>query len=94
MMNKKLERRNFGKLLAFLFMDGADRKIYGFLMKNLAWDCALGNGMYPVTMEDALQVFALNTPRTITSNKGKIAATGLENCLPQVKFEGAGSVAQ
>ena len=44
------------KLLAFIFMDGADKNVFGPLMKDLNNDHALGNDVCPKTMEDALQV--------------------------------------
>ena len=44
------------KLSAFMFLDGTDKKVFGYLMKNLKNDHTLGNNMCPQTMEDALQV--------------------------------------
>ena len=41
------------KLLAFVFVDGADKNVFGPLMKDLNDNCALGNDMHPKTMEDA-----------------------------------------
>ena len=74
----KAWKEECGKLLAFLFMDGADKKVYGFLMRTLVQEYALGNGMYPVMMEDALQVLALNTPRDVSDNKqGKDSGDGI-----------------
>lgn len=48
------EERN--KLLAFLLMDRVDQKLYGSLMCSLHSDFALGNGMYPETLEDGMHV--------------------------------------
>ena len=57
------------KFLAFIFMDGADKKVFGYLMKSLRNDFTLGNDKYPVTMEDALQVLAMNLPRKKADGK-------------------------
>lgn len=46
-------------LLAFIFMDGTDKKVFGPLLKDLNSDYALGNAMYPKTVEDALQVLTI-----------------------------------
>ena len=48
------EERN--KLLAFLLMDRADQKVFGSLMRSLQSDFALGNDLYPKTLEDAMHV--------------------------------------
>ena len=58
-------------------MDGVDRKIYGFLMRTLVQEYALGNSMYPVTMEDALQVLSLNTPHTKSGKRGTDSKDGI-----------------
>ena len=47
------------KMLAFMFMDGANKRYYGMLMRDIGNDFALGNGHYPKTIEDALQVLSL-----------------------------------
>ena len=47
------------KMLTFLFMDGARKKQYGFLLKDLSNDCAVGNMNYPDSVEDGLQVLTL-----------------------------------
>jgi hypothetical protein len=48
-----------GQLLACMFMDGANTKHYGQLMKDLADDFALGQAKYPASLEEALQVLSL-----------------------------------
>ena len=48
-----------GRMLAYIFMNGGDRKIFSFLMRNLSNDYALGNDKYPENVEDALQVMTL-----------------------------------
>jgi len=52
----KLER---DRLLACMFMDGANMKRYGRLMKDLADDYALGEAKYPESLEEALQVLSM-----------------------------------
>jgi len=47
------------KMIAFMFMNGARYKTFGFMMKNLSEDYALNAGKYPETVEDALQVLTL-----------------------------------
>ena len=50
-------------MLAFMFMDGTDKKLFGFLLKKLADDFALGDGKYPENAEEALQVLTLHMER-------------------------------
>ena len=57
------------EFLAFMFLDGADRKVFGYLMKSLRNDYTLGNDKYPVTIEDALQVLTMNLPRKKVDGK-------------------------
>jgi len=42
-------------------MDGANKKCCGVLMRDIGDDFALGNGHYPETIEDALQVLSLHS---------------------------------
>ena len=56
-----IDARERDRFLAFMFMDGADKTVYGYLMRDLSGDYALGNENYPDTVEDALQVLALRT---------------------------------
>ena len=42
-----------------MFVDGANKKCHGMLMRDIGDDFALGNGHYPETIEDALQVLSL-----------------------------------
>lgn len=55
----KVMEQERNKMLAFLFMDGANRQQYGFLLRDLGKDHALGTNQYPETVEDALQVLSL-----------------------------------
>jgi hypothetical protein len=48
-----------GRMVACMFMDGANKKRYGQLMKDLADDFALGQAKYPGSLEEALQVLSL-----------------------------------
>ena len=48
------------RMLAVMFMDGANKKLFGSLMRSLESDFVLGAGMYPETVEDALQVLTLH----------------------------------
>ena len=57
------------RMLAFMFMDGADKRLFGFLLKKLADDFALGDGKYPENAEEALQVLTLHMERP--KSKGK-----------------------
>jgi len=47
------------KMLACMFLDGADKTMFGYLMKNMGNDYALGNDTYPEDVESALQVLLL-----------------------------------
>ena len=42
-----------------MFMDGADKKVYGYLLKKLQDDYSLGDGKYPEDLQEALQVLQL-----------------------------------
>ena len=43
-------------MLAYLFMDGANKKIFGYLLKNMSNNHALGTKKYPEDVETALQI--------------------------------------
>ena len=62
-----------GKFLTHIFMDGANKKAFRFLMRDLHNNYALGNDNYPDTVEDALQVLTLYGERSnkIEKKKGK-----------------------
>jgi hypothetical protein len=57
------------KMLAYMFMEGAEKKIYASLMKNMRNDHALGNEKYPETVEEALQVMMLYSEGMHTKKK-------------------------
>lgn len=48
------------KLLAFLLMDRANQKEFGPLMRSLGSDFALGNDLYPKTLENAMHVLTIH----------------------------------
>lgn len=48
------------KFMAPMFLDGADKKVFGHLMKSLRNNFLLGDDKCPVMMEDTLQVLAVN----------------------------------
>jgi hypothetical protein len=52
-----------------MFLNGADHKRSGFIMVTLRKDHALGNGLYPETVEDALQVLLLQAEHATKSKK-------------------------
>jgi len=62
----KVEERD--KFLAFLFMDGTDKKMFGHLMKSLMDDCALGSVTHPIAVEDAERYVAAQ-PELIDGTK-------------------------
>ena len=53
-------------MLAFMFMNGANKKIYGGLLKKLHDNHALGDAKYPEMIEEALQVLSLKGPMVDT----------------------------
>ena len=53
------------KMLAFMFMDGAHKKLYGAFMKKLHDDHSLGDAKYPETVEEALRVLSLKTTEPV-----------------------------
>ena len=57
------------RMLAFMFMDGADKKIFGYLLRNMGNDHALGQEKYPDTVEEALQVMMLFAEKALKQNK-------------------------
>ena len=61
------ERRKF---IAFMFMDGADKKQYGYLMKSSETDHSLGKtDVYPDGIESALQVSILYSEKALKKKK-------------------------
>eukprot|EP00977_Amphora_coffeiformis_P004232 scaffold889_cov104-Amphora_coffeaeformis.AAC.1 len=54
-----VSRAERNKMLAYMFMDGANKKLFGYFMKNMHDDYALGNDNYPTDVETALQVLLL-----------------------------------
>ena len=60
------------KFIAFMFMDGADKKQYGYLMKSLETDHSLGKtDVYPDGIESALQVLILYSEKALKKKKKK-----------------------
>ena len=60
------------KFIAFMFMDGADKKQYGYLLKSLETDYSLGKrDVYPDGIESALQVLILYSEKKLKSKKAK-----------------------
>jgi len=51
--------RERDRMLAFMFMDGADKQVHGFLLKKLQEDFSLGDDKYPEDIQKALQVLQL-----------------------------------
>ena len=47
------------KMIAMMFIQGVDMKLYGYLLKDLETDYSLGRDVYPASIEDALQVLVL-----------------------------------
>lgn len=47
------------RMLATMFLDGSDRKRYGFLLRQLQNDYSLGSNQYPDDAETALRVLTL-----------------------------------
>ena len=68
-----MEERN--KLLAVILIEGADRKKYWFLLKDLHKGFALGTNNYPATAEEALQVLDMYTGTP--DNNGKNVERGI-----------------
>eukprot|EP00977_Amphora_coffeiformis_P024805 scaffold17205_cov186-Amphora_coffeaeformis.AAC.22 len=56
---KGISNAEQNKLLAYMFMDGANKKLFRYFMKNMQDDYALGNDNYPTDVETALQVLLL-----------------------------------
>eukprot|EP00977_Amphora_coffeiformis_P019690 scaffold7395_cov175-Amphora_coffeaeformis.AAC.4 len=54
-----ISRVERNKMLAYMFMDRANKKLFGYFMKNMQNDYALGNDNYPTDIETALQVLLL-----------------------------------
>ena len=65
-----VEDGEWNKLLAYLFMDGADKNAYGPLLDDLQNDYALGmHDIYPDTVEDALQVLIMYHRKSVTGSQ-------------------------
>ena len=67
----KIIEQEKNKMLAFLFMDGANRQQCGFLMRDLGKDHALGSDQCPEMVEDALQVLSLYGQKRKSKKPGK-----------------------
>ena len=68
------------KFIAFMFMDGADKKQYGYLLKNLETDYSLGKkDVYPDGIESALQVLILFSEKKLRKKVAKNFANVKDN---------------
>jgi hypothetical protein len=65
-----LERER-NKMLACMFMQGASHLKYGGVMRQLKQDYALGDGKYPESMEQAVQVLRLCEAKGLKKPKSK-----------------------
>eukprot|EP00977_Amphora_coffeiformis_P020065 scaffold7821_cov107-Amphora_coffeaeformis.AAC.2 len=54
-----VSRAEQNKMLAYMFMDGANKKLFRYFMKNMQDDYALGNDNYPTDVETALHLLLL-----------------------------------
>ena len=64
-----LERRKF---VSMMFMEGVDKKQYGYLLKNLETDYSLGSKeVYPEGIEDSLQVLIMFSEKALKKKKKK-----------------------
>ena len=71
--NDKKEQRKF---IAFIFMDGADKKQYGCLMKSLETDHSLGKtDVHPDGIESALHLLILYSEIALKKKKKKKQVT-------------------
>ena len=62
-----LERRKF---ISMMFMEGVDKKQYGYLLKNLETDYSLGSKeVYPEGIEDTLQVLIMFSEKALKKKK-------------------------
>ena len=52
------------KLLAVLFLEGANKKLYGSVLTKLKSDFALGSDLFPVGVEDALSILIMREKKT------------------------------
>ena len=58
------------KFIAMMFMEGADKKQFSYLLKDLETDYSLGKKeVYPGTIEDALQVLAMHSEKALKRKK-------------------------
>ncbi len=64
------------KVLAYIFMQGADRQQYGSLMYGLGKDHSLGNDNYPASVEEALEVLTMNTKKMKKTGTNATKANG------------------
>ena len=64
-----LERRKF---VSMMFMEGVDKKQYGYLLKNLETDYSLGSKeVYPEGIEDSLQVLIMFSEKALKKKQKK-----------------------
>ena len=66
------DKKEWRKFIAFMFMDGADKKQHGYLMKSLETNHSLGKtDVYPDGIESALQVLILYSEKALKKKKKK-----------------------
>jgi hypothetical protein len=66
---EKCKLKAFEQLMAYSYMEGADRSKYGSLLAGLQTQYSLGNNQYPQTITDANQV--LSNHKFDNAGKGK-----------------------
>ena len=71
-------------MLAYLFMDGADKKIHGCMLKNISNNHALRTEKYPADVESALQIMMLCSEGISKKLADKKRHKQLEDKSPQL----------
>ena len=65
---KKLQAAAFSQLMAFVYLDNADRQKYGSLTTGLQSQHSLGNSQYPTTVTEATNVLSNHRFNNATQN--------------------------
>ena len=80
------EDKERSKFIAMMFLEGVDKKQYGYLLKDLETDCSLGKKeVYPESIEDALQVLIMYSEKALKKKKKELNKDPVAASFVQVR---------
>ena len=69
-VHEKMKKQAVDKLMAVMFLENADRRIYGELIDSYVLDFANNNNLYPKTISSAIHVMSKVKPKKEKMNSG------------------------